>query len=443
MADPVTIVGAVAASAQLAEQLGKSCFLIVKEILRARKDVKDAPKKTEDLFKLVESVDRYLNELATFTPKENEPNELVVRLREGSDPEFLKPELQELYRTLCSVRSKVTEFQADDKNRERRNKSFEGIKSLVHQGATKQKKEVEELILNLETSLSKLDKGLGVATFTKTSDTHVIVRETRDQVSVTHEYVLKLCEAVQGQRIVPDVGSSGEKMDIDEEHVNSATAEFKTDNALVKSLIEAADDDVDYDSYRVDIECKTARNDNAVWEYLQGESDAAVAAVAAGVRRQRASVVTGWPVGHEASVRFTMSVPDSRRFYFLSYAHKPGAEVELFFPKRNNAKNTMIPKEDSTPFTRIFPHRSREYPRDPPNWALKKVLGSSESSAESVFLIFSKETLVRAEAQSKKEDLEMSDVAGELAKHLDRKNEDCGYDDIIVKHFPFDIRAMK
>lgn len=51
--------------------------------------------------------------------------------------------------------------------------------------------------------------------------------------------------------------------------------------------------------------------------------------------------------------------------------------------------------------------------------------------------------LYAAEAQSTKGDLKISDVAGELEKHLERKSNDegCGYDDIIVKRFLFDIRA--
>lgn len=44
---------------------------------------------------------------------------------------------------------------------------------------------------------------------------------------------------------------------------------------------------------------------------------------------------------------------------------------------------------------RLFPDHSERYKRDPPNWALKKDSKSSKSSTESVFLIFSKGTLVR------------------------------------------------
>ena len=121
----------------------------------------------------------------------------------------------------------------------------------------------------------------------------------------------------------------------DEEHVESATAEFKIDNDMVNSLIDAADIDLDNDSYPVEIEWKAA-HENAVWKVL-GESSGG-AGVAGEDRHQRASVVTGWPVydcaSNGASVRFMMSVPDRRFFYFLSYAHKVGAELELFFPKK-------------------------------------------------------------------------------------------------------------
>ena len=346
----VEVLGTVAA----VEQLAKSAFSIVKEILRAAKDRKDVSEKTGRLITQFQFVYALLRKIEPNFSLSEDPdlNDLqeevpVDRQRvllEEIDPTLLKPVLEELKLTLTQTGGEKEKFKQEDLERETKNQAVEFVKNLFHQGATKQKKKVDELITQLDNIVKKLDVALGVG--------------TRDKVIDIHSHV------VETHKVVVGLPSTIDSVDQKSTLILQQITDIKTslpfpmppavhfEIALVSKLEEAASIDEDSESRAdVKVEYNATRTADG-WKNLDPEAavkdanhaegsknlDPEPAAKDANHTLTRASKFGSYRVEHNGSLRFTMSVGEDRFFHFLKYSSAE-AEPKMVFPHRNTAKH--------------------------------------------------------------------------------------------------------
>jgi hypothetical protein len=327
--EPFTALGAASSIVSLA----KTGLDLVGKIKRSIKDLKDAPIKTEKLSNLMKFATQMLQELERSKP-ESDSN--------------LRSVLESLQSTLSTVDLAVKDCQRKDLQRKERNQIVEASKNLVHlrSSASKQIKELAKVESELQDSLNRLYWNISVESRNRIIATYALLIDMQSSLEGVGSSVTQLQQQseLQSKEVVDLLISISSG--IDELRLNQAAQDSvnlaQPENEMFHKLQLAADFDIESHFCDARVEFKNPGT-REPWKVLvPSKRDIIAAAKREDIRR--GSTDGGYEVVDKGSLQFRLSVRESRFFHFVTHDHVPGAEPQLYFPKKTKAKHYITEK---------------------------------------------------------------------------------------------------
>ncbi|KAJ7560339.1 hypothetical protein O6H91_04G125200 [Diphasiastrum complanatum] len=350
--------------------------VLVTQILTARSELQDAPRKVLDLVDVVETAEVRLNKLR----ETDLPAELSFRKC-----------LQDLGTELVSAQEKVEKYKR--KQAQRKNEALEIAKAAFQQGVVKQNRETESIRERLRKLLEQLDQLLTVDSnlkITSLSTTTLDSNAKLTTLSETVEMTLKL--------VRPPLPATP---------------------VLVSLLDQLAILSLDDEECEVDLEIASSHTSDFQAPLVELQRLSSQEIIKDDGNR-RAATEGGYEIANSSKVRFSIKVEEDRCFYVIVYDATEATEPSLFFPLSTSMKY----KVDSN-FKRKFPDPVK-YRSDPLSMVIEKSerLGTDGVGRQNVYILLSCSKL-------HPDNLKLVNL-GDIEENIDNE--------VFVRKFIFDVK---
>eukprot|EP00250_Pteridium_aquilinum_P004423 c14634_g1_i2 orf=219-1388(+) len=344
---------------------------LVGEILKARRELHNAPQKLLALVQQVEHAQVVL---------------LKVQQSGAHEEVAFQNCLRDLGEQLLCAQDKLHKY--TQQAQKPKNEVLEIAKSSLGQGAAKQNQKTEALRERIRTLLEQLNQllsaktGCQLITLSEAVDhSHSVNTDTNTKITVLSKRVVLL------QGVMDDTNL---KVTTLEKALSQHTLHPKTALVVVPPLIlklnklERACCDDEECTIVLEI-CE----DNAHHFHPPLEEMDHNIAVGIEDRNQRAAEKGGYQIANRTKVRFTMDVEENRYFYVIMYDALEDSDPSLYFPEYASDKNQI-----TRMFKRVFPDHTR-FRCDPPHMVISKSghLSTDAIGRHNIYIVLSRSKL--------------------------------------------------
>lgn len=380
---------------------------LVKEILRAREDVRSLPEDIERLVTVVEQLKPVIDKIQAKVP----------------DKEILRS-LQMLGKELAAASEKVEEYEKKEKIEKTRPEAWKIAKALFKQGAAKQKKGVAAICEAIRREQGELDKTLMIGTYVIAVDTYATVGSLHSIVEGTQLTVQDA--ALTAWRIESSVGTLNAKVD-------QWGSRFPLENrepSIIADLDRWAAECIYNESYHVDLLIAESRTNDFFAPGPEYQNGSLTADTDQQSESRRGAREGGLEVKNSTKVQFGIQVPNDCFLYVLSFEKglPEATSLELIFPKYKVRKNKLISDR-----TRKFPDNHR-YKSDPKTMVVEKsaLLKDGVIGQVRLYVVLSGQPLTPDGS-----DFNEANIIGQLESNL---NSNDASQDLYVERFLFDVQ---
>lgn len=385
----------------LAVTIFDHAVLLVSEILKARRELHDAPQKLLDLVGQVEVAQVVLNK---------------IRETNSYGEDSFKKYLNDLGEELMCAQEKVEKYR---KRAERRKgEVLEIAKATFGQGAAKQNQSTESIRERIRKLLEQLNQLVNVETSRQVSNLTETVQHNQLVNIDTNQKVSGLSETVKLHHLVNfDTNLKVTSL------VEMTLAQYvrpQSSSASIPRLISKLDElsiaSLDEEDCTVNVEIANSHTSDFHTPLVEMQSSSS----SGDEGTRRAAKKGGYEIANFTKVKFSIEVEEDRYFYVIVYDATEATEPSLFFPESTSMKNKLTSK-----FKRSFPDPIK-FGSDPLSLVMEKSerLGANGIGRQNVYILLS-----------------CNNLHSDNTKHLQLRDIEGNIDDgVFVKQFIFDIK---